>query len=114
MTKPGRIPCLNPRCNRTAPAEKHAEGAEIVCQKCWKLTPKELRDRYASLKKRQKSVERLLKKRPETDQKDLHFRAIWRQMDINWGLIRAYWCASDAEKPPEGLENFLESAGIGR
>lgn len=100
--------------NRFPKPEKYGPNASIVCRKCWKLTPKLLRDRYAILKKRERMIERLLKKRPETDQKDRHFHAIWHQMDINWGLIRAYWCASDAEKPPEGLENFLESAGIGR
>lgn len=114
MTKPGRIPCINPRCNRTAAAEKHPDSEEIICYQCWKRTPRELRDRYFQLRKREKQIEKMLRKRGENDPEKHHFRAVWEQMNLNWRSIRAYYCSPDANSPPEGLETFMIVHGIGR
>jgi len=43
MTKPGRIPCINQRCKRTAPADKYRPGTEIICGKCFKALPAEIK-----------------------------------------------------------------------
>lgn len=112
MTKPGRIPCLNPRCNRTGSPEKLPNCTSIVCYQCWKKTPKAFTERYKSLKKRERSLQRMLKKRPETHENPHIFDRIWWQMDVNWARIRAYWTAPEPESPPEGLESFLEEVGL--
>jgi hypothetical protein len=61
--KPGRIPCLNPRCQRTAPIEKYPRGTEIVCGKCWKLLPKTLRGNYKILRGYRRRIERITARR---------------------------------------------------
>ena len=107
----GRIPCINPTCRRTAAAEKYAEGEEIVCSKCWKLLPKALTARYRQVRRRWRSVDRLVKKRQT---RSVPFRfdpydLLDRQAAANWAEIHSYFTTPPA---PAGLENFMKENGL--
>ncbi|MEM7303381.1 MAG: hypothetical protein AAF468_20060 [Pseudomonadota bacterium] len=104
--KPGRIPCINPKCRRTAPQEKYEPGTEFICGKCFKLVNPDLKSRYHSLKKRWKQVKRLAAKRGTPDHEP---RRLWWQIDVNWSKIKAEF--TDPEKP-EGLSAFLDEVGM--
>lgn len=109
-----RIPCCNPKCRRTAPASKYPDADEIICRKCWNLTPKSYRDRYRVLERRSKKIIRVITKQTTM---------VWRyrlekladrielQKENNWYEIRNYFRISEK---PEGLENFLEEIGLGK
>lgn len=107
-----RIPCLNPPCRRTAPADKYEPGDEIVCGKCWKLLPPRLTARYKALKRRDRRLDRLaLKGRhqsrgPQWERVTSLFTAAQGR---NWAAIRA--CFLQPEKPV-GLEAFLDEVGL--
>ena len=45
MTASGRIPCINPRCRRTADAAKF-DCEEIICGKCFRSLPAEEKLRW--------------------------------------------------------------------
>lgn len=112
--KPGRIPCCNPRCNRTAAIEKHPNCNEIICYKCWKLLPKELTKRYRDLHRRWKKTDRLIARRYETLPVEAVTAANLRnriidQLDENWRAIRDYF--QTGEKP-EGIEQFMKEIGL--
>lgn len=109
----GRIPCLNPRCRRTAPAEKYAD-VEIVCGKCWKLLPKSVTDRYRRLNRVERKILRRLEKR--VAQRSISAATISRlerQMadlkEKNWAAIRSYFLTPEK---PEGLDAFLEEMNL--
>lgn len=106
----GRIPCINPSCRRTAPAEKFP-GQEIVCGKCWKLLPKAMTERYRQLRRARRRLERLARNRvrkggtvPETFGATLD-----RALQRNWGEIHNYFVAPEK---PVGLDTFLEEMGM--
>ena len=111
--KEDRIPCLTPGCRRTAPADKYEPGTQIVCGKCWRKLPKRLTNRYKQLRKRQKRMDRLVRKAPAAR---AHGKAVWRmslRFDAQWDRMWAEIVAS-LQKPdkPEGLEAFLEEMGM--
>lgn len=57
MAEASRIPCLNPRCRRTADREKMgADCTGIICGKCWRALPQFMRDRHKQLEKRERSL----------------------------------------------------------
>ncbi|QPC87080.1 hypothetical protein GA830_10270 [Mesorhizobium sp. NBSH29] len=99
--KPDRIPCINPRCGRTAPAAKYPAGWEIVCHKCWKMAPPSLVKRHRQLSKRRRKIDRLIR------MPGLGFRtnAIDRLQHANWCAIRV--CFNPVDRP-EGLDAFIE------
>ena len=99
MTKPGRIPCINPRCNRTADATKYPNTTAIICQKCWKLLPSEMRQK----EKRTKSIIRKLERRGR------NASAIRMR---NWQVWDDIWDYFNKPKEPEGLDNFLKEIGL--
>ena len=109
-----RIACVNPRCHRTAPADKHEPDTEIVCRSCWKLIPKALTDRYKALNRRERrllgKVERRIDERSITLERVLHLQNSIESCRMrNWTQIRSYFRAPPA---PEGLDNFLSEMGL--
>jgi len=115
MSVAGRIPCLNPRCLRTADAAKFESGCEIVCGKCWRNVPQRLRDRHRELKRRDRRMMRLIERRvakgePVSQATIDHIAEtadfFWQE---NWGYIRACFLAPSA---PVGIEGFLQEVGL--
>lgn len=110
----GRIPCINPNCRRTAPAEKYEPGEEIICRTCFKTLPKSVADRYKALNRRERRLLRLVEKRIAKDS-ITHARVIALQSAIerrrweNWQAMRAFFRPVDK---PQGLDAFLEEVGL--
>ena len=109
-----RIPCLNPRCRRTAPAEKFEPNTEIVCRKCWKLLPKRMTDEYRRLAKNRRRIERLVSKRRAAGTMSPALserleRAMRKREAQNWSEIRMLLIAPEK---PIGLDGFLEEMGM--
>ncbi|MPZ57604.1 MAG: hypothetical protein GEU91_14115 [Rhizobiales bacterium] len=109
-----RIPCINPRCRRTASAEKYEAGEQIVCRACFRSLPQPIRDRYRQLRNRERRllrhVERRVAKGTITLAKVGRLRAaLFRCMWRNWDDIRRRFTAPEV---PVGLENFLQEAGL--
>lgn len=114
MTKPGRIPCINPNCRRTAPADKCEPGSEIVCHKCWKLLPKAITNRYRTLHRRErkllKLIEKSIGKRSIGTVRYARLKGMIEELRWkNWQEIRAYLVRPEK---PIGLEGFLEEMGM--
>lgn len=110
----GRVPCVNPRCRRTAPADRHDPGSEIVCGQCWRLLPKRMTRRYRALRKRERRLLRLVEKaiarrRITAARVDRLHRSIRLLCQHNWGDIRSYFLSPEQ---PEGLAAFLEAAPL--
>lgn len=113
MTKPGRLPCVNPACRRTACAEQFGD-VDIICAKCWRVLPLPLRTRYQQLARRQKRLLKLIERRvmrgdiaPETIERIEH--RLTDHLAENWQLMRDYFRTS---KKPLGLEGFLQEMGL--
>lgn len=114
MIENGRILCVNPRCKRTAAQDKHPDGTEIVCGKCWRNLPQHMRDRYRALQRRDRRIERLVMKRAAngiTRPAQLnHLEDLLNgQQRRNWSRIRSYFLTPDQ---PVGLEGFLKEVGL--
>jgi len=112
-----RIPCLNPRCRRTAPAHRYEPNAQIVCAKCWKLLPKQLTDRHRSLRNHERTMLRRIDRRRArgeiTLERIAQLRARLSQFVAeNNDAIHAYFLAPDPAAPPQGLESWLQETGL--
>lgn len=114
MIKPGRLPCVNPACRRTASADQFGE-TDIICAKCWKLLPQRLRDRYRQLHRRVKRLNHLIERRVRGgDNIPLQRLGIIEHLAAdhlaqNWQLMRDYFRHRDK---PIGLEGFLQEMGL--
>lgn len=104
-----RIPCINPRCRRAAPANKYEPGVEIVCRGCWRLLPRHLTDPYKRLAKLRRKMVRLARKPDRAAQAEGLLLTIERAQDRNWQAIRGS-LLGPAE--PAGLGRFLEEMGF--
>lgn len=109
-----RICCVNPRCARTAPSDKHGDSTDIICRRCFKRLPKVMADRFRTLKRRDSRLCRLIDKRfaaGTMPQYRINMLGglIDGEVQKNWAAITAYF--RDPEKP-EGLENFLADIGL--
>ena len=51
MVAPDRIPCCIIGCRRTAPKDRFPDATEIICGKCYRLTPRYLRRRLRRIQK---------------------------------------------------------------
>lgn len=97
-----RIPCINPRCGRTWPAEK-CSGSEVICSKCFALQP-DLRARYRRLSKLLRHSRRYPQK--WTPQK---LERLYDLFDANWSKLKMSFLMPDR---PIGLDVFLEEMGL--
>ena len=108
----GRIPCLNPRCKRTAAQDKFPGSDEIICGKCFRALPSELRNEHRRNWREYRKWERRIL-RTSDPLKSLRMRDIlnrWAAMiDGNWDVIRR--TVVTPEKPA-GLDAFLEEVGF--
>lgn len=109
-----RVPCVNPRCRRTAPFSADDVEADVICRKCWRLLPHDMRARYQQLQRRQRHMFKLIERRitKGTISPDL-IGLLQRQFEArcaaNWRQIRAYFAAPSK---PVGLEGFLQEVGL--
>lgn len=112
--KEDRIPCINPRCRRTAPAEKYAPDTEIICGKCFRALPKPLQRRYRSFHRREKRVLRAIERR--TARGTITPEAIDRVHDAFARNGHAIWLdmrrAVFMPDRPAGIDGFLEEVGL--
>jgi hypothetical protein len=113
MTSTGRIPCINPRCRRTAPAAKF-DGQEIICGKCFRSLPAELRARYRKLGRDDRRMLRLVSRRvaehsiaPDVVDR-LQANMVRRGVAL-WSEIKSRFTEPVT---PAGLENFLHEVGL--
>jgi hypothetical protein len=112
-----RIPCVNPRCGRTA-ARKYSGDYEICCHKCWRTLPRDLVARYRQLRARYKKIGRLFarerRSNPAAAEAGLQSQRmntvddqINRLIDENWRTIRDYFRPALDARPQE-LDRFLK------
>lgn len=108
----GRIPCINPRCRRTADASKYEGDPEIICGKCFRALPEAPRKRHQDCWRELRKWERRIT-RTSDELKLTRMRAIrdmWSEkIHENWELIRNM--VANPEKP-EGLDGFLKEVGL--
>jgi len=113
MTTAGRIPCINPRCRRTAPADKCLPSTEIICGKCFRNLPLDWRRRNRELWRRRRFIERRWRKRISTGDIAPGLPApldvIDRNLHAQWQQFKTYFTAP--EKPAD-LESFLQAIGL--
>jgi hypothetical protein len=109
-----RIPCINPRCRRTAPAAKYEPGVEIICGKCWRSLPREIREQRRRLERYERRIFRKVERRVAQGTLSPEAAAriganIHRQLNAQWAQIKRRFIEPDT---PAGLESFLEEAGL--
>lgn len=104
----GRTPCINPRCRRTY----KDEGGEVICGKCFRALPAELRNEHRRCWREYRKWQRRIA-RTGDELKIRRMRTIadtWAtRIDANWEAIRH---VVTAPEKPEGLESFLEEVGL--
>ena len=120
-----RIHCLNPACRRTAAADRfdgatsitcaNDSASSIVCAKCWKIVPAELRDRHRELRARDRKIARAVMKRAAKGLiTNARVQYLWFLLEgrsvSNWHAIAIYFQQSPS---PAGLEEFMKEAGLG-
>lgn len=98
MIKPGRIPCINPMCKRTAAADKFEPNTQIVCNKCFRSMPERYSRRYRMLNRALKKAEKTGRRVP----------AIEAAINRNW---QAMWMYFNRPDKPRDLGAFLEEMG---
>lgn len=108
-----RIPCINPRCRRTAPKEKHEGDNEIICGKCFRTLPesvrKEHRGYWREIRKWEKRITRTSDEMKIARMRDIISKLCWR-LGRHWD--REIKPRMIAPEKPEGLETFLEEIGM--
>lgn len=106
-----RIPCINPRCRRTAARDKYPDSEEIICGKCFRALPAGLRAEHRRFWREYRKWERRILRTsdPLKAQRMHDILNRWGAMlDGNWHAIRR--TVVTPEKPA-GLDAFLEEAG---
>ena len=96
-----RVSCINPRCNRTYKQE--GPQHEVICNRCFKLCPKE-RARYKRLRKLYNHSRRYPQKWSAH-----RLNRLYDAMDENWLKVKASF--HDAERP-HGIDAFLKEMGL--
>lgn len=112
MTAPGRTPCINPGCRRTAPAEDGVTG--VVCGKCWRKLPQALRDEYSTLNRRErrmlKRVDRRVAAGTISRETIMQLQAMFEKRHASiWSRIQNYFVTPEQ---PIGLDGFLKEVGL--
>ncbi|MAZ85799.1 MAG: hypothetical protein CML31_05250 [Rhizobiales bacterium] len=111
-TKPGRIPCINPRCNRTAPADKYEDGDEIICGKCRRSLPSAMNRRFMKHRRAFDRLDRMRKQKKYAGRVHQINRMQWichRIITEVWADMKSYFREPDR---PEGIDNFLDEMGM--
>lgn len=107
----GRTPCINPSCRRTADAQQFP--GEMICGKCFKALPQNVRNDHRFYWKQIRKWERRITR--TTDELKLvrmrNLLHMWRaRLQSHWDAeIKAR--VTSLEKP-EGIEAFLEELGL--
>ena len=106
----GRTPCINPCCRRSADAKEFP--SEMICSKCFRNLPAELRSEHRSIWRQIRKWRRRITK--TTDELKLirmrNILGMWcHRLDANWSAIKA--TVTTSEKP-EGLDAILEELGL--
>lgn len=114
MIENGRILCINPRCRRTASAEKYPDTNAIVCGKCWRSLPETIRTRHKRLEHRERRLLRRVEQRiaQGTISGALVLKignAIEARINESWNRVRKYFQEPEG---PAGLEGFLKEVGL--
>lgn len=108
--KPGRTPCINPRCKRTADAAKFPD--EMICGKCFKALPAEMKASFRHAWKQYNLHGRRIM-RTQDEMKIVRLRNLqhfWSEkIHERWLEIRAHVTAGEK---PEGLDNFMQDIGL--
>jgi hypothetical protein len=106
-----RIPCINPRCRRTAPADKH--GGEIICGKCFRTLPEAMRQEHRrywrEIRKWDRRITRTSDEIKILRMREISARMAWR-LGMHWDReIKGFFLAPEK---PAGLDAFLEEVGF--
>lgn len=107
-----RIPCITPGCRRTAPADKYEDGSEIICAKCFRLLPEDVRKEHRECWKHVRKWSRKATRLTDPRKIGIAKRALWRaqrRLMRNWSRIRQIVTDPDS---PSGIDNFMKEAGI--
>lgn len=116
MTAPDRIACLNPTCRRTASrAKMGAVCSEIICGKCFRALPVDMRARHRALWARLRLVRRGILRRQNVLRDISPQSAQWLEdravaaLNEQWEDIRSYVIRPSK---PVGLDGFLQEIGL--
>ncbi|ESW92684.1 hypothetical protein NKL07_22155 [Mesorhizobium sp. C280B] len=107
-----RIPCVNPRCRRTAAQEKFPDSHEIICGRCFRALPAAFRAEHRRCWREINKWERRIL-RTADPLKAQRMRDICNEwvdrLNAGWIEIRR-----SIERPdkPVGLDAFLEEVGL--
>lgn len=103
-----RIPCINPRCRRTAAQDKFPDSKEIICGKCFRALPLAFRQEHRRCWREINKWERRILKTADP-LKAQRMRAIcnrWTEkLNAAWDEMRK---AIEQPEKPVGLDTFLE------
>lgn len=106
-----RIPCINPRCRRTARADEH--GSEIICGKCFRSLPEATRKEHRRYWREIRMWDRRIARTGD----EIKLNRMRRIRDRLNGLLNAHWDAHikapfRAPDKPAGLDVFLEEMNL--
>jgi hypothetical protein len=115
MTERGhdRIPCINPRCRRTARADRYEPNTEIICGKCFRALPPDVKARRRQLEGRLRHVKRSVARRfaamgIEVERSGT-VRRVQIELNVQWDEIK---CHLNSPERPMGLDGFLQEVGL--
>jgi len=110
-----RIPCINPSCRRTAPADSYEPGEEIICRGCWRLLPPDLAARWKRFNRRERRLIRRIERRVARNEIPAgRVRVIGVRMEARRAVIWSEICAAfRSPEKPVGLDAFLRETGLG-
>lgn len=114
MAKPGRVPCINPRCRRTGSAERYGAGSEIICGPCFRALPVSLRRRWRAYHARMRRVDRAIHRRAARGHLPPALAGKMEEAFARAGtrLWQAIKTSFSGGERPAGLEAFLEEVGL--
>lgn len=105
-----RTPCINPRCNRTGPADKFP--GEMICGKCFRALPLAMRTEFRlAWREYRKWNKRYLRTSDEIKKARMSpIVGRWAfRIDSSWINIRSTFISPEK---PEGLDPVLEELGL--
>lgn len=107
----GRTPCINPACRRTGPADEHP--GEMICGRCFRGLPAEVRAEHRrywrEIRKWDRRITRTSDEIKIARMRTIRDRLV-RHLNAHWEReIKLRFLTPDR---PEGLDAFLEEAGL--